>query len=261
MRKIQWQLVAAMAMVCSMAGATAAKAQAATAGATQSVKDDLFAGTEKFAQGATRVTQIDMDPDSLDMVGGAHGTRAHQTILNVVHSYTYDKPGMYKMEDVEEFRRKLNTGDWHCSVRVREMKTGESTDVCQRHRTDDLVESAIITVQPTSLTFIHTIRKKGAPGQGEMSGFVLGTLDGLPKLAMLDADLAGLRVSLGDLHMPEMRVEIEAAMNAREAVDGPAMRKRIEDAMRKMEDAQKRMKDMQTPEAPSKPAAPAPAPR
>jgi hypothetical protein len=133
-----------------------------------SVKDDLFAGTEMFAKGASDVTEITMDPDTLDMVGGNNKGNAHKMVLNVVRTYSYDKPGMYKMEDVETFRNKLNTGDWHCSVHVREMKTGESTDVCNKRRTDGLKETAIITVEPKSLTFIHTIRKDGDGGQSDV---------------------------------------------------------------------------------------------
>ncbi len=143
-----------------LAGGTVARAQG-----NNTVKDDLFAGTEKFAANATSVTEVNMDPDSLGMVGGSNSTRAKRTVLSVVHTYTYDKPGMYNMADVDAFRNKLNTGDWHCSVHVRELKTGESTDVCQKRRTDGLEESAIITVEPKELTFIHTIRRPGAPGK------------------------------------------------------------------------------------------------
>ena len=97
-------------------------------------KDDLFAGTEKFAKGASDVTEVNMDPDSLDMVKGSDAKRAHRMVLNVVRTYSYDKPGMYNPADVEEFRRKLETGDWHCSVHTRDMKSGESTDICSKRR-------------------------------------------------------------------------------------------------------------------------------
>ncbi len=125
------------------------------------VKDDLFAGTEKFAQGASSVTQIDMDPDSLGKVEGKDSTKARRTVLSVVHTYEYDKPGMYKIEDVNAFRKKLETGDWHCSVHMQQLKTGQSTDICNKRRTDELTEKAIITVDPKSLTFIHTIQHEG----------------------------------------------------------------------------------------------------
>jgi len=167
------------------------------------VKDDLFAGTEIFAKGATDVTEVTMDPQTLGMVNGKDSAKAHRTVLNVVRTYSYDKPGMYKIEDVETFRNKLNTGDWHCSVHTRSMKTGESTDICNKQRTDGLVESAIITVEPKSLTFIHTIRRKNDDGSevGEMPlGMMMG-MNGLSSMAMMDpegmADLAILKAQMG----------------------------------------------------------------
>jgi hypothetical protein len=160
------------------------------------IKDDLFAGTEVFSKGASDVTEITMDPDTLGLVGGRDKARAHGMVLNVVRTYSYDKPGMYRIEDVEVFRNKLNSGDWHCSVHTRSLKTGESTDVCSKRRSDDLSEQAIITVEPKSLTFIHTIRKRGA-GESDVSEMpMLLGLHGLPALAMLDPQL------FLDMHTP-----------------------------------------------------------
>ena len=122
-------------------------------------KDDLFAGTEKFAQGASSVTQVDMDPRMMSMVDGRDSEKARNTVLSVVHTYHYDKPGMYKRADVDVYVQKLNTGDWSCSVHVVDNKSGESTDVCARSRADGLLESAVITVSPMELTFIHKIRR------------------------------------------------------------------------------------------------------
>ena len=125
-------------------------------------KDNLFAGTEKFAQNASSVTQIDMDPTTTGMVGGKDAERAHNTLLSVVHEYSYDKPGQYNMADVDVFRKKLTTGDWKCSVHTFESKSGNSTDVCSRTRTDGFLESAVVTVSPKSLTFIHNIHRPKA---------------------------------------------------------------------------------------------------
>ncbi|HVG26488.1 MAG TPA: hypothetical protein VM865_02695 [Acidobacteriaceae bacterium] len=171
------------------------------------VKDDLFAGTEVFAKGATNITEITMDPDSLNLVGGRDRHDAQNMVLNVVRTYQYDKPGMYNASEVETFRNKLNTGDWRCAVHTRNLKSGESTDVCNRKRTDDLKETAIITVEPQQLTFIHTIRRP-RPGHSELSGLpmMLGPLHGLPSIAMLDpevladlGELGGIPGALGPL--------------------------------------------------------------
>ncbi len=189
---------------------TAAQGTAATMstvaygqGTSPTVQDDLFAGTEKFAKGASEVNEISMDPDSLDMVNGKDSKRAHNMVLNVVRSYEYDKPGMYRIEDVEEFRRKLNTGDWHCSVHTRELKSGESTDICNKRRTDGLVEQAIITMEPKELTFIHTIYKAGSRSSMDLPD-VGGIVSGMgPELAMLGPTMAALR--------PQMMAEMAIA--------------------------------------------------
>ena len=146
------------------------QAQTKTVVGDAQMKDDLFAGTEKFAKNATDVTEVTMDPTSLGMVEGRDKGKARGMKLSVVRTYTYDKPGMYDMAEVDAFRNKLMTGDWHCSVHVRSMKTGESTDVCNKNRTDDMVESAIITVEPKSLTFIHTIKQRSQGGGGHEGG-------------------------------------------------------------------------------------------
>src|SRR5579875_2016654 len=165
------------------------------------LKDDLFAGTEKFAKGASDVTEVTMDPDTLNYVGGDDAKKAHRTVLSVVRTYTYDKPGMYNPADVEEYRHKLESGDWHCSIHTRDLKNGESTDVCSKRRAPDMVENAIITVSPKSLTFIHNIRKVN--GQG--GGLDLGIMPGVGMISgwgpMMSMEMLG----------PEIQAQIMAS--------------------------------------------------
>ncbi|HEV2577712.1 MAG TPA: hypothetical protein VGU25_10915 [Acidobacteriaceae bacterium] len=166
-------------------------------------KDDLFAGTEVFAKGASDITEITMDPDSLNLVDGRDEHRAHNMVLNVVRTYTYDKPGMYNMADVDAIRNKLNTGDWHCSVHVRDLKNGSGSDVCSKHRTDGMRETAIIEVEAKSLTFIHTIRKSGGPGSSDLGFFpMLPGLGPMTMLAMTNPEaLADMQFGLHGLPM------------------------------------------------------------
>jgi hypothetical protein len=216
-------------------------------GTESPVKDDLFAGTEIFSKGASDVTEITMDPDSLGMVSGKDGKKAHSMILNVVRTYEYDKPGMYRIEDVDAFRNKLNTGDWHCSVHTRSLKSGESTDVCNKRRTDDLSETAIITVEPKQLTFIHTIRKKSGDGQSELGEYMfLGGIHGLPSMAMLEPRLMGLEMSLQNMRLPDMgeiQAQVNAAMKNMPAMDSAEMQKKLADAQKRMSEAEQRMRD------------------
>jgi len=219
------------------------------------VKDDLFAGTEVFAKGATDVTEITMDPDVLVMVGGKDKARAHSMVLNVVRTYSYDKPGMYRIEDVEVFRNKLNSGDWHCSVHTRSLKTGESTDVCNKRRSDDMVESAIITVEPKSLTFIHTIRKRGA-GESDLTEMPMSLgLHGLPALAMLDPEVL-LDLKLDHLSMLDgamldngaLQLQLDKAMRAMPKIklDSKQTQQQMEKAMKQMQD-DRQSRDSQPP--------------
>jgi len=200
----------------AMAGAGRAQAVKTAAAGDPQVKDDLFDGTEQFAKNATDVTEVTMDPQTLGMVDGKDKAKAHHMRLNVVRTYTYDKPGMYDMAEVERFRNKLNTGDWHCSVHTRSLKTGNSTDVCQKTRTDGLVETAIMTVEAKQLTFVHTIAEKGAWG-GSYGGAwsQQGWMEGVPMPAMgavLSAEVAASSAEW-KAQMAAMRPEMLAALS------------------------------------------------
>ncbi len=178
-------------------------AEAAAQSSAPLPKDDLFAGTEGLAKNATHVTEITMDPDSLSMVGGRDSAKAHSMVLNVVRTYEYDKPGMYNMADVEAIRNKLNTGDWHCSVHVRDLKTGEGQDICSRHRTDGLREEAIIEVEPKELTLIHKIWRPNGPGSSDLGFFpMMPGLGPVAMMAMTDPEaFADMQIGLHEFPM------------------------------------------------------------
>jgi hypothetical protein len=273
--KMRWILGCAALLMGSALTMTAGGQTSAPA------KDDLFSGTEIFAKGATDVTEITMDPDTLGLVNGKDGKRAHNMILNVVRTYEYDKPGMYRIEDVDAFRNKLNTGDWHCSIHTRDLKNGESTDVCSKRRTDDLSETAIITVEPKELTFIHTIRRKG-DSESDMSGLpMLLGMPGFSNLAMLDpdafADMAALKMQMrlgkGGMILNGKPFDFQMNMDMKNfsKLDSKEMKLKFDRSMKDAEKAQRYLKQdtltPEQPEAPEKleapempPPAPAPAP-
>ncbi len=142
----------------------------------QQVKDDLFAGTEKFANGASDVSDVNVGPDTLGMVSGKHGGDVAKKLNFVlVRSYTYPKTGMYNMADVDAYRQKLRTGNWNCFVHTYEQKSGESTDICNRALPNgEGNEMVILTVEPKELTFIHMSGKGSLADLGK-----LGSLGGL----------------------------------------------------------------------------------
>ncbi len=195
-------------LLAGVLGGVAAGAQ----GTSSTVKDDLFNGTERFAKGASDVTEVTMDPDTLGMVSGDNARRAHGMVLNVVRTYEYDKPGMYNIADVEEIRRRLNTGEWHCSVHTQDLKHGESTDICNKRRSDGLVEQAIITVEPKELTFIHTIKHadpktdlyRGGSGESMLIGPEMDE-----QMALLGARMAAIGPEI-DARMASTQARIAA---------------------------------------------------
>ena len=166
--------VAMMAAAIVASAATPARALHAqgemVSVADPQVKDDLFAGTEKFATGASDVTEVNLDPKMLGMLGkGTGADLARKMEFFVVHSYTYDKPGMYKMEDVEVYRKRLIDGNWNCFIHTRD-KDG-STDICQRTAADNEThEMVIMTAEPTELTFVHMRGKMTVDDLRKMGG-------------------------------------------------------------------------------------------
>jgi hypothetical protein len=121
------------------------------------VKDDLFAGTEKFSAGASDVTEVNLDPKMMGMIPGGAGEAsglARKMKFMVIHTYEYPKEGMYKPEDVEAYRKKLQDGTWNCYIHVKD-KDG-TTDICSRMSPDhEGTEMVIMAAEPKELTFIH----------------------------------------------------------------------------------------------------------
>jgi len=253
MKKTVW--IQGMLLAAVMSSALQAMAQTKPA-----MKDDLFEGTQIFEKNASNVTEITMDPNTLGMVGG----HAHNMLLNVVRTYEYDQPGMYKIEDVDVFRKKVSTGDWFCSVHSRDLKHNESTDICNKRRTDDIEEKAIISVEPKELTFIHTIRKRN-PGEdggyGELMSF-----PGSYSLAMLNPELMELKMHLPGMHLPDlsdMNLNVNVDRNEINAIkampkikiDNVKIESDMKEADKQLKEAQKQFDKLQKQDAPGPPDA------
>ncbi len=134
------------------------------------VKDDLFAGTEKFEKGASDVTNVNLDGKTLGMIPGdsKDGDVAHKLNFVVVHSYKYDKPGMYNMDDVEAYRKKLQDGSWNCFIHTKD-KDG-TTDICSKGKEGENREMVIMTAEPLELTFVHISGKMSFDDLGKIGG-------------------------------------------------------------------------------------------
>ncbi len=124
------------------------------------VKDDLFAGADKFSRGAKSSTEVNLDSRMLGMASKFGGDDKDSSDLVkklqfvIVRSYEYEKPGAYNIADIEEFQKRLETGGWAHIVKVREEK--ESTDVCVKlDESGQFSELVVIAAEPTELTFVH----------------------------------------------------------------------------------------------------------
>jgi hypothetical protein len=144
------------------------------------VKDDLFAGTEKFAAGASDVTEVNLDPTMMGMVRSKGDSElAHKMKFMVIHTYEYPKEGMYKQEDVDAYRKKLQDGTWSCSIHVKD-KSG-TTDICSRSSPDhEGSEMVILTAEPKELTFIHMSGNMSMEELSRMGGGMGGGRRPLP---------------------------------------------------------------------------------
>ena len=149
--------------------------------------DSLFAGTEEFAKGATKSTEVNLDKNMLAMAGksfapgGAGGQGAEAALASkmdgvFVRDYQYAKPGDYNMADVQKYIDRLNGNGW--SHIVREHSATESTDVCFRGGDDgEPSEMVVISTQPDHVTFVHL---KGHMSMNDLSK--LGHNFGTPEL-------------------------------------------------------------------------------
>jgi hypothetical protein len=156
----------------------------ALAAVVDQVKDELFAGAEKFAAHAKESTEVNLDSKLLGLAGkmGDGKTKDLTSKLDfvIVRSYEYAKEGEYKMADVEEFTARLNNGGW--SHIVKERSATESTDVCVRTDNEGQVsELVVIDAEPKELTFVHL---KGHLNMQDLmkAGQQYGVPQGEPKL-------------------------------------------------------------------------------
>ena len=118
--------------------------------------DPLLEGSELFAANAREANEINMDGKSLGLLGGSGGLgdAAKKLDFVVVHSYEYDRAGMYRQQDVDAVVNRLHDGSWSCMVHTRSAQ--ESADICMRqsgdHETNELV---VIAAEPKQVAFIH----------------------------------------------------------------------------------------------------------
>lgn len=166
-------------------------------------KDELFAGTERFAAGSKDTTEVNLDKNMMGLAAGMSGLSAgmmKKMDFVAVRTYAYAKPGGYKMADVDAFRKRLQGNGW--SHLVKERSDSESTDVCVKtDHEGQMIELVVIDAEPLELDFVHLKghmsmsdmmevgKQYGAPGgspeggsQGNPAPPVSGSAATTPKL-------------------------------------------------------------------------------
>ena len=147
-------------------------------------QDDVLAGVDKFAQGAKDSSEVTLDKRMLglagSMISGKSDAKARGLMQKmdsvIVRDYEYAAPGQYKMEDVEQVRKRLDAGGW--SHLVKTHSATETTDICVKTDGDGMMsELVIINAEPLELSFIHLRGHMSASDLSQMSASFGGPSD------------------------------------------------------------------------------------
>lgn len=159
------QAMAAMVLVAGMRGLAAAEifeAPEPVIAADRPLQSDpILAGADRFEQGAKEVTEVNLDKTMLAMAAkflGNDDADAKRLMSKMdfvyVRSYEYAKAGQYRMEDLAQFRRRLDESKW--SHLVKNRSETESNDVWIRMDDEgQFSELMVIAAEPTQLSFVH----------------------------------------------------------------------------------------------------------
>ena len=150
--------------------------------------DDVLAGVDKFAQGAKESNEVTLDKNMLGLAGGfisKKGDGDSKDLMKkmdsvIVRNYEYAAPGGYKMEDVEQVRKRLETGGWSHIVKVH--SATETTDICVKSDGEGVMsDMVIINAEPLELNFIHLRGHMTPSDLSKMSGSFGGPDDPMLK--------------------------------------------------------------------------------
>jgi hypothetical protein len=151
-------------------------------------QDDVLAGVDKFSQGAKESNEVTLDKNMLGLAGGmmakGNDSKAKDLMKKMdsvmVRNYEYAAPGQYKMEDVEQIRKRLDSSGW--SHLVKTHSATESTDIAVKSADEGMMsEMVIIDAAPLELNFIHLRGHMSLSDLSQMSGSFGGPTDPMLK--------------------------------------------------------------------------------
>ncbi len=136
--------------------------------------DPVFAGADRFSAGSSSSSEVTLDKAALGFAGAAAG--GMDSVY--VRTYEYPHPGMYKLVDLDEFRKRMDASECKHIARMRDKD--EYTDICARvDKEGHWRELIVITAEPTELSFVHL---KGAVSLSDLSKLgALGQAAAQPK--------------------------------------------------------------------------------
>jgi uncharacterized protein DUF4252 len=100
-----------------------------------------------------------------------------------VREYEFDKEGQYSSEEVEQLRKYFETPEWSPVVRVRERRSGETTDVLMKMVNGENRGMFILSAEPRELTIVLILGPVRVEDLGRLHGIA-----GLGALADVDRD-------------------------------------------------------------------------
>ena len=161
---VRWLLGLALVGGAARAQEPAVEAAVQTVGLEKTkpiLNDPLLDGAQRFEQGAKNVTEVNLDKNMLMMASRLTAKEDPEAQLLMkkmdfvyVRSYEYAKAGAYRMEDVAQFRGRLDESKWSHVVKNR--SATESTDVWLKADEEGVLsELLVIAAEPTQLTFVH----------------------------------------------------------------------------------------------------------
>jgi hypothetical protein len=98
-----------------------------------------------------------------------------------VREYEFDKPGQYSPDDIVKLRSAFETSEWSPIVHVREVKSGEATDVLMKTVNGESRGMFILSAEPKELTIVLILGPINLDQLGELKG--LGGLSALGSVA------------------------------------------------------------------------------
>ncbi len=148
---------------------------------------------KQLAARASDVTEVTLDKNMLafaarfmnDKQGDDAATRQMIQGLDgiYVRDYSFDKPGQYSIEDLDQLRQHFETSEWSPMVHVRERKSGEVTEVMVKMVNGETRGMFVLDAEPKELTLVLILGPIHMEDLGKLQG-----LGGLGALGNIEKD-------------------------------------------------------------------------